>query len=426
MRCCLFEDRGVESLEPLTLTRPAFELRCGAETLFERLRRYVGANDIGVLVRPWLAELCRQTVPQLAVNDLTWLRADDTVMLNARWLPPAEPTTDWTTPRVALVGDQVAYAVVPARELRQCSPNTLEDSLETWKEKLPQVQAGGLMLNYPWELLQPNGELLARDFEQRRRERGRSYRPANLTVVGPSDRLFVHASARIDPQVVADTTHGPVMIEHDAVVQSFSSLEGPCYIGPYSQVLGAKIRAGTHIGPRCRVAGEVAASILLGHVDKPHDGYLGHSCVGEGVRFDAGVQIGDRRKEESTIWVTTHGRRIDTGLERLGAIVGDHTLLSTGTLLDRGSVLGAFCEVMPSGTLAPLLLPNFTAYRYGQLFEPSDVNALLGRAEVTLRQLDGKSAGAHRELWRYVYDRTTVRRRQFLREQEHYRSRRSA
>ncbi len=426
MRSCWFEDRGVEGLEPLTLTRPAFALRCGAATLFERLRRYVGANDIGVLVRPWLAELCRQTDPQLAVNDLAWLRAADTVMLNARWLPPAEPTTDWTTPRVALVGDQVAYAVVPAAELRQCSPKTLEDGLETWKEKLPQVQAGSLMLNYPWELLQPNGELLARDFEQRRRERGRSYRPANLTVVGPSDRLFVHASARIDPQVVADTTHGPVMIEHDAVVQPFSFLEGPCYVGPYSQVLGAKIRAGTHIGPRCRVAGEVAASILQGHVDKPHDGYLGHSYVGEGVRFDAGVQVSDQRREEASIWVTMHGRRIDTGLDRLGAIVGDHTLLSAGTLLDRGSVLGAFCEVMPSGALASLLLPSFTAYRYGQLFELSDINALPGRAEASLRQLGGRYTSAHTGLWRRVYDQTSVSRRQFLREQEHYRLRRSA
>src|SRR5438477_61147 len=82
---------------------------------------------------------------------------------------------------------------------------------------------------------------------------------------GESPReLVIDPSARLDPMVVADCTRGPIVIDRDAVVTAFSRLEGPCYIGPGTHVLGAKIRAGTTIGPQCRVGGEVEASIMHG------------------------------------------------------------------------------------------------------------------------------------------------------------------
>src|SRR5438045_936530 len=56
-------------------------------------------------------------------------------------------------------------------------------------------------------------------------------------VVGPRELLHVDPSARVEPYVVADTTNGPVVIDRGAVVSAFSRLEGPCYVGPGSQVL---------------------------------------------------------------------------------------------------------------------------------------------------------------------------------------------
>src|SRR5260370_14443218 len=59
MRICIYEDRGVELLEPLTVTRPAFALWCGARTMLERQRAALGADETGLWVRPELVELCR-------------------------------------------------------------------------------------------------------------------------------------------------------------------------------------------------------------------------------------------------------------------------------------------------------------------------------------------------------------------------------
>src|SRR5205085_869690 len=104
--------------------------------------------------------------------------------------------------------------------------------------------------------------------------------PTLPAVVGPADRLAVDATARVDPFVAADTTGGPVVIDREAVVTAFTRLEGPCFIGPGTQVYGARIRAGTSIGPNCRIGGEVEASVMLGNSNKFHDGFLGHAYVG--------------------------------------------------------------------------------------------------------------------------------------------------
>jgi hypothetical protein len=51
MRLCVFEDFAVRDLEPLALTRPAFDLRCGARTLPERQADFLSAGEVGALVR---------------------------------------------------------------------------------------------------------------------------------------------------------------------------------------------------------------------------------------------------------------------------------------------------------------------------------------------------------------------------------------
>ena len=67
MNLFIFEDRGVEWLEPLTLTRTAFDLRCGATTLLERHLRNFGVSEALALVRHWsVIRIGGRTPPELA------------------------------------------------------------------------------------------------------------------------------------------------------------------------------------------------------------------------------------------------------------------------------------------------------------------------------------------------------------------------
>src|SRR5205085_9396703 len=141
-------------------------------------------------------------------------------------------------------------------------------------------------------LVERNGDAIRDDFALWAQKPAAGGLPG-VTVLGSVEQVFVDPSARVDPHVILDATRGPIVIDRGAVVQASSRLEGPCYIGPQSQVLAAKVRAGTALGTGCRVGGEVEASILHGFVNKYHDGFVGHSYVGGWVNFGAGTQVSD-------------------------------------------------------------------------------------------------------------------------------------
>src|SRR5262245_31450532 len=150
MRVCLFEDRGAAGLEPLSLTRPVFDLVCGSATLADQQIRAFPGAEVGLLVRPELAAVVRQERPGVPVNDPDWLRAGPVVLVNGRWLPPL-PTQarDLTGPCVGVCGDEVAFAVVEPHHLA----DDLEDCLDDLRGTLPVVLAGGVVVRHLWELV---------------------------------------------------------------------------------------------------------------------------------------------------------------------------------------------------------------------------------------------------------------------------------
>src|ERR1700694_6049598 len=117
MRVCLFEDHA-NDLEPLSLTRPVFQLVCGRTCLGWKQLRALAPSEYGLVVRPHLAELARLDQPALPVNDPTWIRAGATVFVNGRWLPPEGQFNVPDGPRVGLANGEVAFAVVGADQVR--------------------------------------------------------------------------------------------------------------------------------------------------------------------------------------------------------------------------------------------------------------------------------------------------------------------
>lgn len=410
MRTCIFEDHAVRQLEPLTLTRPASALLCGALTLQQRQAVFVGADDVALLVRPALEPLCRQQHVGMTVNDGNWLQAAPTLMVNARWLPPTGRFGTHPMPCVGMVGDQVAYAILNPELLTYCSPNTIDDCMETWRDRLPREQAGGMMVDRLWDLVEANAAMLGNDLATQAEREGRYYQPADVAIVGPSERLRVDPSATLEPHVVVDTTRGPVIIDQHAIVEAFSRLEGPCYVGPHAQVLGGKIRGST-IGPHCRVGGEVEASILLGYVNKYHDGFLGHSYVGEWVNFGAGTQVSDLRHDYQEVSVPVRaGHNVATGLTKVGAFIGDHTKFALNTLLNTGSVIGAFSSVLPTTSFAPRYVPSFCTLWHGEVREQASLLQLLTTAATVMRRRNCELTANHATLFRTVYDDTMADR----------------
>jgi UDP-N-acetylglucosamine diphosphorylase/glucosamine-1-phosphate N-acetyltransferase len=430
MRVCIFEDNGALDLEPLSLTRPVFELLCGLTSLASKQSRFFPPGPRGILVRPYLADLCRQHAPELPANDLDWLRAGRTILVNSCWLPPSNPLSlsQISEPSIALFEDEVAFAVVETEHLADCSANTIDDCLAAWQAMLPSWPTGGRMIRYPWDLVQHNGEQIRADWQK--------YGPpfavdldvaarSGIAVVGPREQVLIHPSAHLDPMIVADTRQGPIIIDRDAVVTSFTRLEGPCVIGPSTHIHGASVRGGTTIGPHCRIGGEIECSIVQGHSNKYHEGFLGHAYLGEWVNLGAGTHNSDLRNDYGEVTVAINGRRVNTGLTKVGCFLGDHTKTGLGTLLNTGTTAGVFCNLLPGG-LVPRHIPSFASWWKEVLTDRADLPALLHTAAEVMRRRNVELTETHAALYRTLFEQSAAERRRAVRDAELHAFRRIA
>ncbi len=303
------------------------------------------------------------------------------------------------------------------------SPETLPWRLEEWKRTLPHQDAGGALIDYPWDLVEHNAGALRQDFLHWSAARESAPLPAGVAVVGSADQVRIDPSAHVEPMVVIDATKGPVMIDRDALVQAFSRLEGPCYVGPGSHILGAKLHGGS-IGPNCRVGGEVEASILHGHTNKAHDGFLGHSYVGEWANLGAGTQVSDLRTDYGTIAFRIGGRTIDSGLMKVGAFLGDHAKTSINAQLNTGTIVGPFGQLLTNGGLMPRVVPAFCRVGHGRLQERTDLREMFETAAVVMGRRNQRWTETHAEFFIGLYEMTEEERRQTIREAEQRRLRR--
>lgn len=425
MRICIFEDAGVKNLNPLTLTRPAFDLRCGAATLLERMERCLPECASLALVRSELADLCRATHPQLQMCESAV--CDDQaepeliLLVNARWLAPAEALVLPDGPAIGCIGEQVAYALVSVGELRGLTPSNLSWRLAQWRHTLPDHPVGGSLIDYPWDLVERNGAALEDDYRHWWKEGVPEARDTSIT--GPAERCLAAHTAVIEPMVHIDTSKGPVLIDRGAVVQSFSRIEGPCYIGPETRVQSARIHGGS-IGPQCRIGGELEASIIHGYSNKAHEGFLGHSYVGEWVNLAAGTQTSDLRTDYSPIRMTIDGKTVDTGLLKIGSFIGDHVKTSLNTLLNTGSLIGVFGQLLGGGDLLPRFVPSFCRYGRGKLHEHNVLREIFNTAQVMMSRRNRQWTEQHAELFFTLFEATAAERRQLIGEVEPGRRRR--
>jgi len=423
MHLCVFEDNAVGRLQPLTDTRPAFDLRCGARTLLERQLHAFGAEQGFAFVRPELADLCRLDHPELTVNSLSGRQEDKILFLNARWLPPINVPHNPKSGEVGLCDGQVAYACLSAEEVDPLQAWKVFEHGEHWAQN-PSVRAcGGRMISYPWDLLVHQTEALEQDHLHWLRHEIPMPSTA-VPIVGAPERCLIHPSARVEPMVLIDTTRGPVLIDADAVVQAFSRIEGPCYIGPRTHVLGAKLR-GSSLGPECRIGGEVEATIVQGYSNKAHEGFLGHSYLGEWVNLGAGTQVSDLRTDYANVRIKVGSESIDTGLLKVGAFLGDHTRTSISALINTGSMFGPFGLLLTSASLLPRSLPAFCRFGHGEIQERNDLRQLFASAAIAMARRGQEWTDVHAEFYFDLYERTAEARRRHIRDNEQRRLRRA-
>lgn len=417
MRLCLVEDLGVAGLEPLTLTRAAFDLRLGQSTMGSKIARALGVGQgparRGAIVRPHLAAMQRLRDPHTAVNDAEWLARGPVFVANARWVPPGQFTLPETSaPWLGLCDGLPACASVGPELASGLAPSTVDgwfDELAS-RPNVEKVDLGGEWVHRPWDLVAINNDHIIHDFEVEGHSGVSNRHLSTIALVGSPDRLSIHETARIDPYTVFDTTNGPITVGPNAWIQPFTRLEGPTYIGPQTQLFRANLRGGVTIGPNCRIGGEVEAAIVHGYSNKYHEGFLGHAYVGEWVNLGAITSNSDLRNDYGEVHVPLQGDPIPTGMAKVGCFLGDHTRTGLGTMLNTGTSVGVMCNVLPAGPLLPKHVPSFAAVLYGRVAPGFPLEQMFATARTVKGRRGQAFCEVEEQLYVDLYEQTRLER----------------
>jgi UDP-N-acetylglucosamine diphosphorylase/glucosamine-1-phosphate N-acetyltransferase len=207
--------------------------------------------------------------------------------------------------------------------------------------------------------------------------------PKGIVIIGMKKHIYIHPNAVVHPGVVLDASTGPVTIDEHACLRPHTTIAGPSYIGPGTIIDRAKITASS-IGPMCRIGGEVEACIFQGYSNKYHEGFIGHSFVGEWVNLGALTTNSDLKNNYGPIRVVIRRTTHETGMTKLGCFIGDHTKTGIGTLIPTGAVIGSFVNFFGGGVM-PRYVPDFT-WLTGTKKKVYSLNKALETARVVLQR----------------------------------------
>ena len=399
---------GRRNFDPVGLSRPLFELRCGMTSLAEKLIARTKATDVACFIPEYMAGVYR-TETQWPVNDPGALGADDLLLVNARVKADSFDIETAGPGEVGLGEDGgVQYVRVGADDLGRIQGEDITSWIDNAREVLPSVHANLPTWDYAWDLMLANPDELTADFNALGRSGIEGSVEQPNAIRGSDKDVFVAPGAVVHPMVVFDAADGPIYIDENAEIHPFTRIEGPCYVGAGSILLGAKCREGNYIGPLCRIGGELEESIIQGYSNKYHDGFLGHAYVGQWVNLGAQTSNSDLKNDYSTVSAILDGRRpLDTGSPKVGALIGDHTKTSIGTLMNTGSVVGAMALIMATGEPLPKFIPSFAWFLKGVTTKGFGKKKLYETARMAMSRRGKEFTGAHEAMFDAVFELTS-------------------
>jgi len=384
MRICIFEDEEYKNLYPLSLTRPVFELKCGQFTLRERILRNFSGVDVSYFMRDYLVPVFSQDKKEVSVNEMQALKNDDILFINGRWLLSKGELNLTGEEEVGICGEETLYLRVKKKTMKTYFSSSFRKLISSLKQKLKKKEIKARLVTYPWDLIINNSWALEEDFTFRSNEGVQGKFSSQVVIYGDRNKIFVAKSAKIQPLVFLDCTEGPIYIDEEALIFAHTHIKGPSYIGKKSQILGAHIGEGTSIGPVCRVGGEVEETIIHGFTNKAHQGFFGHSYLGEWINIGALCTNSDLKNDYSSVQLYIEGKLKDSGITKVGSFIGDHTKLGIGCLLNTGTIVGVGSNIVTAGKVLPKFIPSFTWCLNGKFYKGYGLKQIIETAKVVM------------------------------------------
>lgn len=175
-------------------------------------------------------------------------------------------------------------------------------------------------LIYPWEALPKIGEFIVKlgetlptdKFEKR------------------GENVWIAKTAKVFPSAYIN---GPAIIDEDAEIRHCAFIRGNAIVGK-----GAVVGNST----------ELKNVVLFNKVQVPHYNYVGDSILGFKAHMGAGSITSNVKSDKTLVVVKAGEEKVETGLKKFGAMLGDNVEVGCNSVLNPGTVVGRSSNIYPT------------------------------------------------------------------------------
>lgn len=172
---------------------------------------------------------------------------------------------------------------------------------------------------YPWELLSKISNFIVKLGEKLPKDK--------FTQV--TEQIWIANSAKVAPTACIN---GPAIIDEEAEIRHCAFIRGNAIVGK-----GAVVGNST----------ELKNVILFNKVQVPHYNYVGDSILGFKSHMGAGAITSNVKSDKTLVVVKNGEEKIETGLKKFGAMLGDHVEVGCNSVLNPGTVIGRNSNIYP-------------------------------------------------------------------------------
>ena len=416
MKILVYEDSGYKNLYPLNLLRASYDIRCGANTILQRIESIINNKfEISLHCRKALAPYLKE-VHKNKINNIS---KDDHLLINGRvifdeesikYLLSKKEKNSYYTFNNEIVASYITKDKIHLIKEKAEDSNNVFDKQFFEKHNFKCVRFKNELnirvINYSWDIIDyilHGGLEVDLSYFLNKKENKEIKRIKERETFIEYKKIFTGKNVKIFPGVVLDASEGRIVIDENTVIEPFTYIKGPVYVGKNCLIKsGTKICGPCVIGEYSKVAGEIAESVFHSYVNKQHDGFTGHSYICPFVNIGADTVTSDLKNNYSKVGMKLNGENINTGMQLLGSIIGDHSKTSINTMLNTGSMIGIFANIFGGG----FPLKEIGSFSWNETSkEPVryDIDKAIETAKTVMNRRGVKMSRAYEELVRGYY-----------------------
>lgn len=343
MNVALFDHPKLrQQLLPFTFTRPLGELLIGILTISQKWQNYLGKN-IGYITHDYLSK--KFPLPKNLSNIM---------LINGSVCPDEELVN---TIRSLGVGQAIGKdGILMAAHLQEF--NGIEELLEV---NTTEYQNTVTIISRPWHIFKQTGAEIRADYNLLTKNSVSASITDVNTILYDADNIFLEEGVNIKAAIL-NAENGPIYLGKNSIIEEGAIIRGPFALGEESTINAhARMRGDISIGPKCKVGGEVSNSVIFGHSNKGHDGFLGNSVLGEWCNIGAGTNTSNLKNnyDKIKIWDFAIEKFIKTDEQFCGLLMGDHSKCAINTMFNTATVVGVAANIFGTG-FPRTFIPSFS------------------------------------------------------------------